>query len=77
MHGMPVAFLAGLVPSHSTLPGFEWFSPVLSPKDFCYIGLRDLDIAEKKLIRSLGMKAFTVIAHYARLLMLPKDILIN
>ncbi len=61
MHGMPVAFLAGLVPSPATLPGFQWFSPVLAPKDFCYIGLRDLDDAEKKLIRTLGIKAFTVI----------------
>lgn len=60
MHGMPVAFLMGLVKNASSLPGFGWFKPCLAPQDLVYIGLRDLDPAEKVTIRRLGIKAFTV-----------------
>ncbi len=42
MHGMPVGFLMGLVPNVRQLPGMSWFpeSPVISPSDIVYIGLR-------------------------------------
>jgi arginase len=60
MHGMPLAFLLGIVSNAKELPGFEWFQPCLQPSDIVYIGLRDLDRAEKKVIRDLGIKAFTV-----------------
>jgi len=60
MHGMPVAFLTGLVDNYSSLPGFSWFVPQLQPSDIVYIGLRDLDEEEKLTIRRLGIKAFTV-----------------
>lgn len=60
MHGMPVAFLLGLVENANSLPGFQWFKPTVKPKDIVYIGLRDLDKAEKMTIRKLGIKAFTV-----------------
>ncbi len=60
MHGMPVAFLCGLVDNAKKLPGFQWFEPVLDPKDVVYIGLRDLDRAERQTIKRLGIKAFTV-----------------
>jgi len=60
MHGMPVAFLLGLIENAKTLPGFQWFEPVLQPKDIVYIGLRDLDRAEKMMIKRLGIKTFTV-----------------
>lgn len=60
MHGMPVAFLMGLVENAKKLPGFEWFKPVLKPTELVYIGLRDLDQDEKETIRRLGIKAFSV-----------------
>jgi arginase len=60
MHGMPVAFLMGLVEGAEKLPGFEWFRPCLKPSDIVYIGLRDLDKGEKKIIKKLGIKAYTV-----------------
>lgn len=50
----------GLVENASSLPGFGWFKPCLAPQDLVYIGLRDLDPAEKVTIRRLGIKAFTV-----------------
>lgn len=60
MHGMPLGFLLGQVPDAAQLPGFQWFKPCLSPKDVVYIGLRDLDKAEKLMIKRLGIKSFTV-----------------
>lgn len=60
MHGMPVAFLLGLVSDAKKLPGFSWFEPCVAPKDIVYIGLRDLDKGEKLAIRKHGIKAFTV-----------------
>ena len=60
MHGMPVAFLMGLVDNAEKLPGFEWFEPRVDPKDVVYIGLRDLDEDEKITIRKLGIKAYSV-----------------
>ena len=60
MHGMPVAFLMNLVEGASTYPSMQWFKPCLNPKDLVYIGLRDLDVPEKQLIKSLGIKAFTM-----------------
>lgn len=59
MHGMPVAFLLGLI-NHPSLPGFKWFKPCLKPSDIVYIGLRDVDAGEKAIIRKLGIKAFSM-----------------
>ena len=71
MHGMPI----GLLMDHptesvdvSTLPGFEFLidGPRLSPDQIVYIGLRDVDPTERRWIRELGIKAFTMydIDHY-------------
>lgn len=65
MHGMPVAFLMGLVDNAKKLPGFEWFEPTVDVKDVVYIGLRDLDQDEKDTIRRLGIKAYSVGLHIA------------
>lgn len=65
MHGMPV----GLLMDHPTektdfasLPGFEYLidGPRLKPEQIVYIGLRDVDPAERVWIRELGIKAFTM-----------------
>eukprot|EP01041_Mallomonas_annulata_P002860 gene2860-5622_t len=60
MHGMPLAFLLGLVENAKTLPSMEWFEPCLSPQDIIYIGLRDLDPGEKAIIKKLGIKTYTM-----------------
>jgi len=60
MHGMPLAYLLGLVENAKSMPGFQWFDPVLQPKDIVYIGLRELDRAEKMAIKRLGIKTFTM-----------------
>lgn len=50
------------------VPGFEWLDsvPKLQPEQLVYIGLRDVDAAERDVIRSMGILAFTMheIDHY-------------
>jgi arginase len=66
MHGMPLAIMMKeLVPDRRNIPGFEWLEegstvPFLSPKSLVYVGLRDIDKAERQFIRQLGIKIFTM-----------------
>lgn len=73
MHGMPLAIMMKeLVPDRRAIPGFEWLEekdkngggltsvPFLSPKSLVYVGLRDIDKAERQFIRQLGIKIFTM-----------------
>ncbi|KAI2500049.1 Arginase family [Fragilaria crotonensis] len=69
MHGMPVGLLMeGVAPDFSELPGMSWLidGPRLSPDSLVYVGLRDVDVAERNIIRKLGITAFTMhdIDHY-------------
>lgn len=58
VHGMPVAHLLGLGdPALSQLAGA---SAAVKPEHLAYVGLRDLDDAEKRTIRELGIRAFTM-----------------
>ncbi|KAH0536333.1 A-agglutinin attachment subunit precursor [Glutinoglossum americanum] len=61
IHGMPVAFLTGLARSdHPSI--FGWLQPdqLISLKKLVYIGLRDVDIGEKRTLREHGVKAFSM-----------------
>jgi arginase len=58
LHGMPVGFLLGLV--EGKVPGLEWFQPCITPDRIVYVGLRDVDFVEKKLLRRLGIKAYSM-----------------
>ena len=69
MHGMPVGMLMeGVSPDFSELPGMSWLIdvPRLKPDSLVYVGLRDVDKAERNIIRKLGITAFTMhdIDHY-------------
>ncbi|KAM9315690.1 arginase-1 [Gastrophryne carolinensis] len=61
LHGQPVSFLIkelkNKVPS---IPGFSWVKPCLSAKDIVYIGLRDVDPGEHFILKSLGIKSFSM-----------------
>eukprot|EP00053_Salpingoeca_punica_P000775 m.30287 g.30287 ORF g.30287 m.30287 type:complete len:366 (+) comp10550_c0_seq1:114-1211(+) len=61
MHGMPVAFLMGLVDA-KTVPGCEWLAnvPKLKPEQISYVGLRDIDFGERELLKKLKIQAFTM-----------------
>ncbi|KAJ1977928.1 Arginase, catabolizes arginine to ornithine and urea [Dimargaris xerosporica] len=57
LHGCPLSFLLGL---NGKVHPFEWVSPCLTPDRLVYIGLRDVDVPEKKILRELGIKAFSM-----------------
>jgi arginase len=54
---MPLSFLLGL---GSKIPEFGWIKPILKPERLVYIGLRDLDLAEKIILREHKIKAFSM-----------------
>ena len=56
-HGMPNAHLLGWMPE-GTVPGFDWFKPNMRPEDIAFIGLRDIDEAEKKMLKDAKIKLY-------------------
>lgn len=58
IHGMPVAHLLGL--GDPALRRIAGPSPAFHPEHVAYVGLRDLDDAERQAIRELGLRAFTM-----------------
>ncbi|KAF2436125.1 Ureohydrolase [Tothia fuscella] len=61
IHGMPVAFLTGLAKEDKE-DTFGWLRDEhrISVKKLVYIGLRDVDRGEKKILRDNGIKAFSM-----------------
>ncbi|KAJ7578404.1 Ureohydrolase [Mycena floridula] len=57
IHGMPVSFLLGL---GTKIDEFSWVKPCLSPERLVYIGLRDVDAGEKKILKDNKIKAFSM-----------------
>ncbi|KAJ3238538.1 Arginase, catabolizes arginine to ornithine and urea [Chytriomyces hyalinus] len=58
LHGCPVAFVSGLA---GEVPPFNtWLKPEFDLSRIVYIGLRDLDGPEKKIIRDNNIKAFSM-----------------
>nr|1T5F_A Chain A, Arginase 1 [Rattus norvegicus]1T5F_B Chain B, Arginase 1 [Rattus norvegicus]1T5F_C Chain C, Arginase 1 [Rattus norvegicus]1T5G_A Chain A, Arginase 1 [Rattus norvegicus]1T5G_B Chain B, Arginase 1 [Rattus norvegicus]1T5G_C Chain C, Arginase 1 [Rattus norvegicus] len=59
--GQPVAFLLKeLKGKFPDVPGFSWVTPAISAKDIVYIGLRDVDPGEHYIIKTLGIKYFSM-----------------
>jgi arginase len=54
---MPLSFLLGI---GSTVPEFSWVKPILKPERLVYIGLRDVDIGEKRILKEHNIKAFSM-----------------
>ncbi|GJC85461.1 arginase [Colletotrichum liriopes] len=61
VHGMPVAFVTGLA-KEARPEYFGWLKDehMLSLKKLVYIGLRDVDAGEKRILRDNGIKAFSM-----------------
>ncbi|KAI0912759.1 arginase [Ustulina deusta] len=61
IHGMPVAFITGLAKEDKP-EYFGWLKPehMLNVHKLVYIGLRDVDAAEKRILRENGIKAFSM-----------------
>lgn len=61
LHGCPVSFLMGLNKDVPHCPeSLKWVPGNLSPKKIAYIGLRDVDAGEKKILKDLGIAAFSM-----------------
>lgn len=54
---MPVSFLLGI---GSKISEFSWVRPALKPERLVYIGLRDVDAGEKRILRENNIKAFSM-----------------
>lgn len=61
IHGMPVAFLTGLAKEENE-EYFGWIEDGmrLSVKKLVYIGLRSVDVGERKILKEHGIKAFSM-----------------
>ena len=61
IHGMPVAFLTSLA-TEKRQDVFGWLKDdqKISLKKLVYIGLRDVDRGEKKILKEHGIKAFSM-----------------
>jgi len=61
IHGMPVAFLTRMA-KDDRADVFGWIKDenTISVKKLVYIGLRDVDRGEKKILRENGIKAFSM-----------------
>ncbi|KAF9098993.1 Arginase, catabolizes arginine to ornithine and urea [Mortierella sp. GBA35] len=57
IHGCPVSFLLGIA---GKVEQFNWVKPCLTPDRLVYIGLRDVDAGEKRILRENGIKAFSM-----------------
>lgn len=58
IHGMPLAHLLGR--GHPALLNIWGGGPVVRPEDLVFIGLRALDDGEQRLVRELGLRAYTM-----------------
>ena len=56
VHGMPVACLCGLGPK--ALTGLGGITPAMRPEDIRQIGIRSVDIGEKKLVKEYGLDIY-------------------
>lgn len=61
IHGMPVAFLTGLAKEErEDMFGWLGSEAQINLKKLVYVGLRDVDRGEKKILRDHGIKAFSM-----------------
>ena len=57
LHGMPLAILLDI--QNVAAEHFPWLLKKLSAKNIIYVGVRDLDPFEERIIHELGIKVFT------------------
>jgi len=58
IHGMPVSCLLGQGPAGLINLGFD--GPKVNPDNFALVGLRDIDMTEKRLLRESRIRCFTM-----------------
>lgn len=60
LHGCPLSFLVTGIDMSSFPKAFLWVPQNLAPNRLAYIGLRDVDEGEKKILSELGIAAFSM-----------------
>ena len=58
IHGMPLATLLG--EGHPRLVEMGGFAPKVEPQHVCLIGIRDIDDAERDIVRNSGVHVYTM-----------------
>jgi arginase len=56
-HGMPLSHLIGV--NDNKIPGFDWFTRRLNPRNVVHIGMRDIDNDEWDTLSKFKIKCFT------------------
>jgi arginase len=60
LHGCPVSFLLSTLHAGKDLGPFKWIQPCLKPDRLVYIGLRDIDMGERKILKEHNIRCFTM-----------------
>ncbi|XP_058476602.1 arginase-1 [Solea solea] len=61
IHGQPMSYLLRELQSKiPVLPNFSWIKACVSAKDVVYVGLRDVDPEEHFILKTLGVKMFSM-----------------
>ncbi|MBW0476152.1 hypothetical protein O181_015867 [Austropuccinia psidii MF-1] len=60
LHGCPLSFLLSTLHAGKDLEPFKWIKPILRPDRLVYIGLRDIDHAERDILRKNNILCFTM-----------------
>lgn len=53
-----MSFLLGI--NETKIAEYDWIKPILTPDRLVYIGLRDVDAGEKKLLKKYNIKAYSM-----------------
>ncbi|EGW31061.1 arginase family protein [Spathaspora passalidarum NRRL Y-27907] len=59
LHGCPLSFLMG-IDADSYPPEFSWVPQILKPGKLAYIGLRDVDQEERRILKEHNIPAFSM-----------------
>lgn len=59
LHGCPVSFLMGLDPENCP-PSLKWVPNCVKPNKIAYIGLRDVDEGERRILKENNIAAFSM-----------------
>ncbi|KAI9608212.1 hypothetical protein KEM48_003345 [Puccinia striiformis f. sp. tritici PST-130] len=60
LHGCPVSFLLSTLHAGKDIEPFKWIKPCLQPDRLVYIGLRDIDMGERKILQENNIRCFTM-----------------
>ncbi|KAH9818042.1 hypothetical protein DFH28DRAFT_1123983 [Melampsora americana] len=60
LHGCPISFLLSSIKAGKDIEPFQWIKPILEPNRLVYIGLRDVDEGERKILKEHSIRCFSM-----------------